>query len=37
VNGERERLDATEDEPLTWEVAPRGVREPVADTDPDCP
>ena len=37
VNGERERLDATEDEPLTWEVAPRGVREPVDDTDPDCP
>ena len=37
VNGKHERLETTEDEPLTWEVAPRGVREPVADADPDCP
>ncbi|HYU59483.1 MAG TPA: helix-turn-helix transcriptional regulator [Solirubrobacterales bacterium] len=37
VNDESQRLRATPDAPLTWEIAPRGVRAPVADPDPDCP
>jgi cytoskeleton protein RodZ len=37
VNGEPERLKATPDAPLTWEIAPRRVRAPVADADPECP
>ena len=37
VNGKQQGLEASEDEPLTWEVVPRGVRTPDADADPECP
>ena len=38
VNGDEQRLKATPDAPLTWEIAPRRVREPVADPNPEkCP
>jgi cytoskeletal protein RodZ len=37
VNGESQRLKATPDAPLTWEIAPRGVRAPVADPNAECP
>jgi cytoskeleton protein RodZ len=38
VNGDKQRLKATPDAPLTWEIAPHGVRPPVADPNPEkCP
>jgi cytoskeleton protein RodZ len=37
VNGDGERIEAASDAPLTFEITPKGVRQPVADPDPDCP
>ena len=37
VNGDRKRVDAASDAPLTFEITPKGIRQPVADPDPECP
>jgi cytoskeleton protein RodZ len=37
VNGDRRRVEAASEAPLTFEVTPKGVRQPVADPDPECP
>jgi cytoskeletal protein RodZ len=37
VNGEKQRLEASSDAPVTYRVTPGGVRQPIPDTDPDCP
>jgi cytoskeleton protein RodZ len=37
VNGDRRRVEAASDAPLTFEVTPKGVRQPVADPNPECP
>jgi transcriptional regulator with XRE-family HTH domain len=37
VNGDRKRVEAASDAPLTFEITPKGVRQPVADPDPECP
>jgi cytoskeletal protein RodZ len=37
VNGDRKRVEAASEAPLTFEITPKGVRQPVADPDPECP
>jgi cytoskeleton protein RodZ len=37
VNGEKQRIEASSDAPVTYRVMPGGVRQPIPDTDPDCP
>jgi len=37
VNGDGERLEAGTDAPVIYEITPRGVRQPTADTTPECP
>jgi transcriptional regulator with XRE-family HTH domain len=37
VNGRKETVEASSDSPVTYQIVPSGLRQPVPDTDPDCP
>jgi cytoskeleton protein RodZ len=37
INGRGESVEAKSDSPVTYEVTPSGLRQPVPDADPDCP
>jgi cytoskeleton protein RodZ len=37
INGRKETVEASSDSPVTYEVTPNGLRQPVPDTDPECP
>jgi cytoskeleton protein RodZ len=37
VNGRNETVEAGSDSPVTYQVTPSGLRQPVADTSADCP
>ncbi len=37
INGRRETVRAKSDSPVTYQVTPNGLRQPVPDTDPECP
>jgi cytoskeleton protein RodZ len=37
INDRRESVEAKTDSPVTYEVTPNGLRQPVPDADPDCP
>ena len=37
INGQRETVKAKSDSPVTYQVTPSGLRQPVPDTDPECP
>ena len=37
INGDKETVKASSEAPVTYEVKPTGLRQPVPDADPDCP
>ena len=37
INGDKDTVKASADAPVTYEITPKGLRQPVPDANPDCP
>ena len=37
INGDEQRVKANADAPVTYQIEPQGLRQPVPDADPECP